>query len=79
MANPFFNALGGATMGGINPIQMLSQLQSNPLGMLRKAGFNVPDNINNPQAIIQHLMNSGQINQNQLTQAQQMAQGWGFK
>lgn len=79
MANPFFNALGGAAMGSMNPMQMLSQLQSNPLGVLRKAGFNVPDNMSNPQAIIQHLMNSGQINQNQLTQAQQMAQGWGFK
>lgn len=79
MANPFFNALGGAAMGGMNPMQMLSQLKSNPMGLLRQAGFNVPDSMSNPQAIIQHLMNSGQINQNQLTQAQQMAQGWGFK
>lgn len=79
MANPFFSALGGAAMGGMNPMQMLSQLQSNPLGMLRKAGFNVPDNMSNPQAIIQHLMNSGQISQSQLTQAQQMAQNFGMK
>ncbi len=79
MANPFFSALGGAAMGGMNPMQMLSQLKSNPMGLLRQAGFNVPTNINNPQAIIQHLMNSGQINQNQLTQAQQMAQNFGMK
>ncbi len=79
MANPFFNALGGAAMGGMNPMQMLSQLKSNPMGLLRQAGFNVPTNINNPQAIIQHLMNSGQISQSQLTQAQQMAQGFGMK
>ena len=79
MANPFFNVLGGAAMSGINPMQLLTQLKSNPLGMLRQAGFNVPGNINNPQAIIQHLMNSGQISQSQLTQAQQMAQGFGAK
>lgn len=79
MANPFFNALGGAAMGGMNPMQMLTQLKSNPMGLLRQAGFNVPTNINSPQAIIQHLMNSGQISQSQLTQAQQMAQNFGMK
>lgn len=79
MANPFFNALGGAAMGNMNPMQMLTQLKSNPMGLLRQAGFNVPTNINNPQAIIQHLMNSGQISQSQLTQAQQMAQSFGMK
>lgn len=81
MANPIFQALGGAMGGGmnINPMQMLSQLKSNPFGMLRKAGFNVPENINNPQAIIQHLMNSGQLTQQQLTKAQQAAQNFGVK
>lgn len=79
MANPFFAALGGRTMGNINPMQMLSQLKSNPLGLLRQAGFNVPGNMNNPQDIIQHLMNSGQISQQQLNQAQQMAQNFGMK
>lgn len=79
MANPFFSALGGAAIGNMNPMQMLSQLKSNPMGLLRQAGFNVPTNINNPQAIIQHLMNSGQISQSQLTQAQQMAQNFGMK
>ena len=72
--NPFFNALGSS-----NIMQMLPQLKSNPLALLRQAGFNVPANMNNPKAIIQHLMNSGQINQQQLTQAQQMAQNFGIK
>lgn len=79
MANPFFNALGGAAMGGMNPMALLSQLQSNPLGVLRKAGFNVPDNVSNPQAIIQYLMNSGQISQQQLTNAQIRAQNFGIR
>lgn len=75
MANPFFNALGG----GANPMAMLTQLKNNPLGLLRQAGFNVPDGATNPQAIIQHLMNSGQISQQQLTNAQTMAQRFGIR
>ena len=71
------NPLVGGT-GSMNMMQMLSQLKSNPLAMLRQAGFNVPDNMNNPQQIIQHLMNSGQVNQGQVTNAQQMAQMFGM-
>lgn len=70
MSNPLF---GGAPNMGVNPMAMLAQLKTNPLGALRQAGFNIPENMSNPQAIIQHLMNSGQISQQQLTQAQQMA------
>ena len=78
MANPFFNALGS---GGnpMNPMQMLSQLRSNPLAMLQKAGYNIPQNLNDPQAIIQHLMNSGQITQQQMNNAQRMANQFGLK
>ena len=72
--NPIFNA-----MSGNNPLAMLQQLKANPLGFLRQRGFNVPDNINDPNAIIQHLMNSGQINQSQYNQARQMAQNFGIK
>lgn len=76
MPNPLFNALGGGFPGG-NLMQMLSQLKQNPLGLLQKAGFNVPGNISNPQQIIQHLTQTGQINQQTLNQAQQMAQMFG--
>lgn len=75
MANPLFNAMGGNPMG--NMMQMLNQLKQNPVGLLQKAGFNIPANINGPQAILQHLTQTGQINQNQLNQAQQMAQMFG--
>lgn len=73
MANPLFTALAGNSPMG-NMLQMLTQLQQNPLALLGKAGFNIPNNLNNPQQIIQYLTQSGQINQNQLNQAQQMAQ-----
>lgn len=62
-----------------NYMNLLAQLQQNPFGLLRQRGFNVPDNISSPQAIIQHLMNSGQITQQQFTQAQMMAQTFGIR
>lgn len=53
-----------------NPMQALSQLRSNSVQMLSKAGYNVPENIsNNPQAIVQHLLNTNQITQQRLNYA----------
>ena len=56
----------------MNPMQMLQQLQQNPVQTLRQAGLNIPDNLNDPNQIIQHLMNSGQISQQRYEQARQM-------
>ena len=64
MNNPFF---------GMNPMQMVQQLRSNPMQFIRQAGFNIPQNLSDPNAIIQHLMNSGQISQQRYEQARQMA------
>ena len=69
MANPLFNLLNQNNMLGI-----LSQLKQNPMAVLRKAGLNVPTNLSNPTEILNHLVRSGQINQAQLNQVQQMAQ-----
>lgn len=59
-------------------MQMLNQFKSNPMAMLGNK-FNIPQGINNPQGMIQHLMNSGQITQDQYNQARAMAQQMGFK
>jgi len=56
-----------------NPMQLLQQLRQNPAQVLRQAGMNVPANITDPNAIIQHLMNSGQVTQESYNQARQMA------
>lgn len=56
-----------------NPMQMLQQLRSNPVSVLQQAGYNIPAGMNNPQQIIQHLLQSGQVSQNKFAQAQQMA------
>lgn len=60
-------------MMGMNPMQMIQQLKANPIQFLQRAGFNVPNNLNDPNAIIQHLMNSGQISQDAYNKARQMA------
>lgn len=62
-----------------NMMQMLSNLTQNPLQTLAGFGLNIPQNLNNPQEIIQHLLNSGQITQDQVNQAQQMRQSPMFK
>ena len=54
-----------------NFLQMVSQFRSNPMGMLMQR-FNVPRNMQNPQEIVQHLLDSGQITQDQLNNAMRM-------
>lgn len=44
---------------------MYAQLRQNPMALLSRR-FNIPQNLNSPQDIIQHLLNSGQITQSQL-------------
>lgn len=62
-----------------NLLGLLNGLMSNPMQMLSKNGFNVPQNLNDPQAIVQHLLNSGQITQDMVNQAMQMKNGPLFK
>lgn len=70
-----FDSLGNQKQQ--NPMQMLSQLKQHPAEMLKQAGYNIPDNLNNPQQIINHLLNSGQVNQGRVNMAQQMARQFG--
>lgn len=81
MANPFFSALGGNNMSGMNnPIRMLQQLKENPMMFLMQRNMNVPQNIaNDPNAIIQHLLSTGQINQNQVNNAYRILSSGGMK
>lgn len=58
----------------MNPFQMIQRLKQNPMGMLSKR-FNIPQNVNlqDPNAIIQHLMNTGQVSQDAYNWANQQA------
>lgn len=47
-----------------NP-QEFGQMMNNPVQFLMSKGLNVPQNLaNDPKAMVQHLMNSGRMNQN---------------
>ena len=50
-------------MMNYNMQDALRKLQSNPKEFLQRAGMNVPDEMmNNPQEIVMHLINTGQVN-----------------
>ena len=57
-----------------NILSMLQQLQSNTFQMLSQK-FNIPQDLNvkDPNAIIQHLMNTGQVSQQAYNNARNMA------
>lgn len=57
-------------------LQMLPQLKANPLQFLLQRRLNIPPNMaNDPQAILNHLLQTGQITQQQVNAAyQQMGQ-----
>lgn len=57
-----------------NIIGMLQQLQSNPMALLSQK-FNIPQDLDvkDPNAIIQHLMNTGQVSQQAYNNARNMA------
>jgi hypothetical protein len=66
-----------------NPMQMLqmiNELKQNPVSFIMKRGLNIPQDItNDPNKIIQHLMNTGQISQEQYNNVIKQAQTMGFK
>lgn len=64
-----FESLGQQQM---NPQQVMQQLRSNPAAMLKQRGLNIPAGMTNPQQIVQHLVNSGQIPNARLQQVMQM-------
>ena len=51
----------------------LQQMKANPMQMLSRR-FNLPTNLNDPTAILNHLMRTGQVTQQQVNNAYQMAQ-----
>ena len=59
-----------------NPmLQMLNQLKANPMQMLSRR-FNLPMNLHDPNEILNYLVQSGQISQQQINSAYQMAQSF---
>lgn len=59
-----------------NIMGMVQQFKANPMQFLLQKKLNVLQNVamDNPQAIMDYLLQSGQINQQQINQAYQIAQ-----
>ena len=59
-------------------MQAISQLKQNPIGILGQR-FNIPMGVNNPNDIIQHLLNTGQVTQDAVNRAMQMRNNPAFR
>ena len=58
-----------------NILSQLQMLRANPVQFLMQRKLNIPAEIaSDPHAIVNHLLSTGQINQQQVNQAYQMAQ-----
>ena len=58
--------------GNLNDLNNIyQQFKQNPIQMLSKR-FNIPQNLNNPNDIVQHLLNTGQVTQTQVNQVMSM-------
>jgi hypothetical protein len=82
MANPLFEMMAGkrSMPGGpapqMNMMDVMNQLRENPMQMIKNAGYNVPDEIaGNPQAMVMHLINTGQIGGPIMQRIQPMLKG----
>ena len=70
MPNNLFNMM--ARNQQPNFMQMLQQLKSNPVQFVMQRRFNLPQNFQGgPQDIINHLINTGQVSQQQVNQITQ--------
>ena len=56
---------------GNNMLNMIAEFKKNPMAVLNKR-FNIPQGMNTPEEIIQHLLNSGQVSQEQVNRVMQM-------
>ncbi len=75
MSNPLYQQM--KPQGGNNMIQALNSLRKNPFQFIAQRGLNIPQNISNdPNAIIKHLMNTGQVSQEHYNQVMQQIQSF---
>lgn len=72
---------GGMPANGYgNPVAMMNALRANPGEMLRGAGYNVPEEMaGNPQGMVMHLIQSGQVSGPMMQRIQPMLQRMGFR
>ena len=67
MSNQLYKSMMNSPNSILSAVQSLKQ---NPMQFILQRKFNVPQNIaNDPNAIIQHLMNTGQVSQQSYNEA----------
>lgn len=54
-----------------NFVTMLNQFKQNPMAMLSRK-YNIPQDMNDPDQILQHLLNTHQVSQAQVNKVMQM-------
>ena len=52
-------------------VNMISQFKQNPMSVLSQR-FNIPQNMSDPNEILQHLLNTRQVSQEQVNKVMQM-------
>lgn len=52
-------------------LTMLTQFKQNPLAMISQR-YNIPQGLNDPNAILQHLLNTNQVSQDQINRVMAM-------
>ena len=62
----------------MNIIEMVNQIKTNPVSVLSQR-FSVPQDLTDPNQIIQHLINTGQVSQEQVNRAMSMRSNPMFK
>jgi len=68
-----FDRLNGQQMN-------MQQLRSDPVGAAKQAGYNIPPELaGNPQAMVQHLIQTGQVSNPMLQKIMPMIQRMGGK
>lgn len=55
----------------MNLLSLYQQLRANPMALLQSR-YKIPNNLSDPNDIIQHLLNSGQVSQAQVNRAMSM-------
>ena len=65
----------------VNGQQMtMQQLQNDPIGIAKQKGFDIPQHLaGNPQAMVQHLIQSGQVSNPMLQKILPLMQRLGLK
>ncbi len=69
MSSPLYQQFNGNSG---NFFDMVQRFKQDPMSVL-SSRFNIPQNVNDPNAILQHLLNSGQVSQSQINRVMQMA------